>query len=345
MLGIASHQWLSLLGILLACTLFHFFFVRNTTQLILCSLFTLTGAYLYHQEWQKYHDFYEFVADKKITITGTIIDSNETVINHKKTTVLTLTTTTIATENQTKKCNKLLMLYTKCNKTIIVGDTVTFTDISCKLPSSHDFQQYQIKEQIIATIFDDELNYSIDYRPSWSLRLWIWQHKQRLLHSVKEKFSTDSFRFFSSLFLGNRACIKNELEETNEQFKIWGISHFLARSGLHLVLFLIAWQTVFATIPLPLVLKHIIMLLLSTLYFLLSWSSTPFIRAFALFMLGKICFFNKTPFHLLHYLTLVCFAFLLYCPLYLFFLDFQLTFVLTFALAWFNQLSTKQSLQ
>jgi hypothetical protein len=30
--------------------------------------------------------------------------------------------------------------------------------------------------------------------------------------------------------------------------------------------------------------------------------------------------------------------FLLYCPLYLFFLDFQLSFGLTFALAWLNQL-------
>ena len=45
------------------------------------------------------------------------------------------------------------------------------------------------------------------------------------------------FVFFHHFFLGNRACIKTELEETNEQFKVWGISHFLARSGLHLALF------------------------------------------------------------------------------------------------------------
>ncbi len=308
-------------------------------QLILCSFFILCGAWLHHKELSDYDTFYTKIDNKKCTVTGTIIDKNETTLNHQKTTAITIAIDEIATENDTQKSNKLMLFYIKCNNDIAVGDTVTFFDALCKKPSSDDFKRYQIKEQIIATSFDNNINYRIDHHPTWSLRHWLWNQKKQLLLGLEEKLSPDGFRFFSSLFLGNRAYIKNELEKTNDQFKTWGISHFLARSGLHLVLFIFIWQAVFCLIPLPFLIKQIIMLLLSCIYFVFTWTSAPFTRSFALFIFSKICLFNKTPFNVLHYLILVCFIFLLYCPLYLFFLDFQLSFALTFALAWFNQVT------
>ena len=293
---------------------------------------------MHHKELRDYDNFYTFTENKKVTITGTVIDKNETVSNHKKVTTVTIAIDTIATENYAQTSNKLLLFYTERNNNIAVGDTITFFDISCKRPSNESFQRYQIKEQIVATIFDKATKYIINYHPTWSLRYWIWNHKKRLLDSLAIKLSSNGFRFFSSLFLGNRACIKTELEETNEQFKVWGISHFLARSGLHLALFILIWHTIFCIIPLPLIIKQLIITLLSCIYFILTWTSAPFTRSFALFFINKLCLFTKTSFYLLHYVTLVCFCFLLYCPLYLFFLDFQLSFALTFALAWFNQL-------
>jgi competence protein ComEC len=310
-------------------------------QLLLCSLFTCAGSWLHHKELYDYDAFYTFVDNKKITITGTVIDKSEVINNYKKSTVITLAIDTIATNNSAQKSNKVILFYTESNNNAVVGDTVTFFNIRCKKPSSQSFQRYQIKEQIVATIFDNIPEYTVTYHPTWSLRYWIWNQKKRLLNGLAGKLSPNGFRFFSSLFLGNRACIKTELEETNEQFKTWGISHFLARSGLHLALFIFIWQAIFCVIPLPLMIKQIIISLLSCIYFILTWTSAPFTRSFALFTLNKVCLFTKTPFHLLHYLTLVCFGFLLYCPLYLFFLDFQLSFALTFALAWFNQLSTE----
>jgi len=324
-------------------------------QLILCSFFICAGAWLHHKELRDYDNFYELVHNKQITVTGIVIDKNEVVQHYKKATVLTVAIDTVATKgciqtsnptslSELQRAGKTMLFYTK-NNNITVGDTVTFYNICCKKPSSTSFQYYQMKEQIIATIFNDEPQYIINNHPTWSLRYWIWNQKKRLLDSVANKLSTNRFRFFSSLFLGNRACIKTELEETNEQFKIWGISHFLARSGLHLALFICIWQAIFCVIPLPLIIKQCIIALLSCIYFILTWTSAPFTRSFALFILNKLCLFTKTSFHLLHYLTLVCFCFLLYSPLYLFFLDFQLSFALTFALAWLNQLSAQHASQ
>ena len=345
-IGINYHFLLTLFAIIFLCILCGFFLAPHNyqaffRQALLCSFFIIAGALLHEREWHNYHDFYTSINGQNITITGTVTDLYETIVHYKKSTVITITAHNIATKNSCNKNNKTFIFYTKCNKNICVGDVITFLNVSCKKPSHEDFQRYQIKEQIIATLFDETISYHIEHRPTWSLRRWLWNQKNRLLHQLQNKLSPECFRFFSPLFLGNRTYIKNELEETNEQFKVWGIAHFLARSGLHLVLFIFIWQTLFSLMPLPLLVKQIFMLIISCIYFILTWTSAPFTRSFLLLVLHKLCFFNKISFHLVHYLTLVCLLFLLYCPLYLFFLDFQLSFSLTFALAWFNQVTTQ----
>jgi predicted membrane metal-binding protein len=345
-IGIIWHTlllpFLAVFTLLLCCaTLMHSQNHQLLKQIVICSFFSCFGAWLHKKELQDYDKFYTLVENQKINITGTVIDKNDVVSQFKKLSAITVAIDTIATKQQNHPSNKVVIFYTHCNTSTSVGDTITFHNITCKRPSSKDFQRYQIKEQVVATVFDNATKYTIDYHPAWSLRNWIWGQKKRLLETLTNKFSLNAFRFFSSLFLGNRACVKASLEETNEQFKIWGISHFLARSGLHLALFIMIWNTLFCFIPIPLVCKQLIITLLSFIYFILTWTSAPFTRSFALFIVGKLCLFTKTSFHLLHYVTLVCFCFLLYSPLYLFFLDFQLSFALTFALAWFNQLSAQ----
>lgn len=238
--------FLAILVLLLFCALFaHLKQLPFPKQLILCSFFVCTGAWLHQKELRDYDDFYTFAHNKKITVTGTVIDKSEVIQHYKKLTAITLAINDVATAQCTQTSNKTLIIYTESNNSTVVGDTVTFYNIYCKKPSNESFQRYQIKEQIVATIFDDAPSYTINNHPTWSLRYWIWSQKKRLLDSLANKLSPNGFRFFSSLFLGNRACIKAELEETNEQFKIWGISHFLARSGLHLALFIFIWQAIF----------------------------------------------------------------------------------------------------
>ena len=78
---------------------------------------------------------------------------------------------------------------------------------------------------------------------------------------------------------------------------------------------------------------------LSILYFILSWPSISFIRAFLIFLFTKYCNLHRHPTHFMHILLLTCCIVLLINPLQLFFLDFQLSFFLTFghwAPSWFH---------
>ncbi|MGB8366809.1 MAG: ComEC/Rec2 family competence protein, partial [Candidatus Babeliales bacterium] len=162
--------------------------------------------------------------------------------------------------------------------------------------------------------------------------------KQRLFKNIEKKMSSKTFLFFSSLFLGNRTIQKEKIQSMSEQFKKWGISHLLARSGIHLTIFIFTWQAIFSLIPLSFALKQYILILISIVYFIFSWPSISFIRAFSIFMLYQLCTIINRPTHFLHFCLLTCFLFLIFNPMQLFFLDFQLSFSLTFVLGWFNQL-------
>ncbi len=220
-----------------------------------------------------------------------------------------------------------------------VGDRIEVTNLICKPPKKNSFDTYMIKEKIAATIFTQAPTWQLIERPAFSPRRYIHNATLNLTAGLQKKLSRGAFSLFSSLFLGDTVTCKKQLERTKDQFRAWGIMHYLARSGLHLIIFIAVWQTLLCILPLPFLLKQLIMLLLSLIYFALSWSSISFMRALYTFILYKICILHKRPSHLVYLLSLVCFFVLLDNPMQLFFLDFQLSFTLTFALALFNQIS------
>lgn len=295
------------------------------------------GSFLLQKNIRDHEKVCSFIGKSLITLRGTVINKNNV---NQKWTVLEIAIHEIEKDHTIMTCNKSALLYSDDDTDVCVGDYCIFPNLKCSAAHTQDFTRYLIKEQVDIIAFAKTFNYTLEHRPNWSLRRYVYTHKMRLLDSLKLKLSPPTFLFFTSLFLGNRACIKELLEDTNEQFKTWGISHFLARSGLHLALFIFIWHLIFSCIPLSFGVKQFILTLLSILYFILTWTSAPFTRSFALFMINKLFLCLRIPFNLLHALTCVCLCFLLYCPLYLFFLDFQLSFALTFALAWFNQLSS-----
>jgi competence protein ComEC len=158
------------------------------------------------------------------------------------------------------------------------------------------------------------------------------------------KMSKKTSAFFSSLFLGYKKVDEREMSLLKEHFKWWGISHYLARSGLHMVIFSFVLHLFLRVIPITFLYKQIILLVLSLLYFFLSFPSVSFNRAFLTFLLFKMCILTQQQTHPLHLFTLTTFIILLINPWQLFFLDFQLSFGLTFALIWLNHLKSKQKL-
>lgn len=329
-------------------------FIAGTSLILfaLCKKFTLSlkkvaslpliffiGAFLYQHQVTTHQNFYLQFGNKPVTVIARV--TNIEITKHLKTKrSITLQIQKIKV-NQNNKWNaikKNVLLYTNSMTEMQVGDTVVIKNIVFKSPKNTSFTSYLIRGGIAGTAFVSNTNYQLLHRPTRSFSRWLFKQQQRLLSCLERKLSPHAFSFFSSLFLGNRTCAKEITQQTAEQFKRWGISHFLARSGLHLAIFILIWHTICSLIPISFRSKQIFLVVLSILYFILSWSSASFLRAFALFIFYKLCNLLKTPFHFLHMLTLICFVFLIINPIHLFFLDFQLSFTLTFALSWFNQI-------
>lgn len=208
-----------------------------------------------------------------------------------------------------------------------------------------DFNKYLIKSGIHGTLFCHHLTYTLLQRPTFSYARAINRCRNQLFDRVRSKMSEENAAFYSSLFLGNCHTYKKFLKGMKSDFGIWGLSHFLARSGLHLVLFIYLWHLLLGYIPIRSRNKYISMLALNAIYLLLSWSSLSFMRSFS-----SVCFyylahiFQQQP-STLHVITMITCGCLLLNPMQLFFLDFQLSFGLTFALAWIYQTYSWQQLK
>lgn len=235
-----------------------------------------------------------------------------------------------------------LYIYSKKYPSIAIADHIDIKHLSIKSPPSGDFKKYLLKEGVSGTAFVYKLETEIVYRPSFSVRRWLNEKKQLLIASLKNKMSKPVCALFCSLFLGESNQEKRIIQEKKVDFKVWGIVHHLARSGLHLAIFILCWFFLLSFLPIPFFIKHIMLIGLSVIYFLLSTPSISFVRAFHLFLLFAFGSLLKLPMTALHALILSGIITLLYNPYQLFFLDFQLSFYLTFCLAWLARLDKQK---
>lgn len=314
---------------------------KPTYYLLLIAIISASflAGYKRHQHLHNiYNNFYTHFANKSLDIICTI-DAIETNNKARFKNQITITIKKIKKQGTQswQQCNKKIYLYATKKNNMRVGDTIALGNIILKSISNSSFKDYLIKENIYATIFMTTCNPTHIKRPTYSLKRWVFEYKEAVLKKLQTILSPQTYKLVSSIFLGNPTT-KKYMDEEKMYLKMWGIVHYLARSGLHLILFILVWQTIMQCIPLPFKLKQIIILTIATIYFGLTWQSLSFNRAFATFILYKTYSFFTIQSHLLHCLTLICFITLLYNPMHLFFLDFQLSFGLTCALAWLSQL-------
>lgn len=236
-----------------------------------------------------------------------------------------------------------IALYVRSKDNLEVGDYIQMNELTFKDISNQSFKNYLAKEKIVATLFLEKFNFTVLEKPRFNINKSIFYLRESIFNSLKAKINRESFALFSSIFLGNRSSVKKEMETKKESFKIWGTSHYLARSGLHLVIFVIIWHFILSLLPISYRVKQIFLLFLILLYALLSWSSISFERALLMVIIYKFCLLTNTPSHYVHLIVLVTFGVLLINPLQFFFLDFQLSFGLTFALAWFNHIQSHKN--
>jgi competence protein ComEC len=240
--------------------------------------------------------------------------------------------------NNYQKANFNLQCYSLANTNTEVDDIIEIKNVKIKVPKDQSLSQntsyknYLIKEDLLSSLFFYKSRcIKILYTPKLSINRWLWNIKNNTYQRLKQKISPIVFTYFSLMFLGNTQ--HKNIDSMRHTFSYWGLSHYLARSGLHIVLFILIWTFLLRLIPISIRFKRSLLILICLIYKLFSWTSLPFTRAFYAFILteiGKIFNF-QTDF--LHLLSIVCLTILLFNPMQLFFLDFQLTFALTFALA------------
>ncbi len=226
-----------------------------------------------------------------------------------------------------------LRLYARYNFDCTIDDTVAIEAHALRNIAHQDpeFARYLMREEIDATVFPNKSEVLVLNHPksSWARSIHEWRSSCTL--KGLQSLSRTTQRLFGTIFLGKKTyMVSDPLRET---FMHWGLSHYLARSGLHITLLIITIQPLLQLIPAPMIIKHIFLLLFCLLYTIFSWSSISFIRSlffFVLNLLGIALIARQKS--SLHLLGLTCYAILMYNPFHLFFVDFQLSYALTAAL-------------
>jgi ComEC/Rec2-related protein len=314
------------------------FKIQPPRALIFSVVSFCAGAFIYNYHCAQHLQFINTYHKKTVSCAGTITDMCS--IDHPRFNyciTLTIDQLTTAPENPWQPCNKKIQIYTTKKQRLQVDDYIRLHNLTLKKPSNDSFNTYLIKEGIAATLFIPRIEYELIHRPTHSIARTFHSFKHTLFARLEEKIPDSTFPLFAALFLGNKTVSKNAHEEyPKDDFQIWGISHHLARSGLHMVIFIMLWELILSMLSCSFALKQCVLLCFACIYCVLSWSSVSFIRAFTTFLLYRVCVAFNVPINPLHILTIVCASVLAYNPMQLFFLDFQLSFGLTFALAWFN---------
>lgn len=305
-----------------------------------CALSFIGGTINYQRQMATHAELNNLIGSNEFEIIGHITNITN-IKNQRMAQSITITTEQIKMSSIVGtwvKAQKTIQLYTTQKTNLMVADCAHIKHLAIKTGKNNSYSFYLIKEQIDTSLFTPTVQYTLLNRPNYSIARLIFTLRNRILFQAQKKLTPQAFALFASIFLGNRVDSKKAMLEPKESYKIWGISHYLARSGLHLVIVVIVWDFLLNLIPISFLLKQIAMLFLAIFYCFCSWSSISFLRAFAVFILYKTCLITRLPINVLHLLSIVTLGVLIFNPAQLFFLDFQLSFGLTYALAWFNHI-------
>lgn len=161
---------------------------------------------------------------------------------------------------------------------------------------------------------------------------YLNQLKENFLKSIKSLFMINDNFFFETIFLGipSNNCPYRNL------FLIWGISHYLARSGLHIQIAINILISFFLFLGFSYFTSIIIQLLFLFIFYFFTFPSISFFRAFIMFFLFVICKLLRLPTTSIHTISITIIITFLFYPFSFLQLSTQLTFFTTFILALIN---------
>jgi hypothetical protein len=305
------------------------------------SIFFL-GALRYQQRVDNFNAFHRVIGRRPVYLTANVIDC-EPSYRQEGAFVATLALTDDKNKNSAIAGHRFLINISG-KPPFEVGDTVAMQKVFFRPPpDKSEYCNYLIKEGLVAHIRSRPESFTVVEHPPRSFYRSVSLLRNRILESAKNRLSPKTFALFTSIFWGKHAVNQRQLNNIREEFRPWGILHYLARAGLHLTMLIMLLQKAITFLPLPFMVRTVLGAVLIGAYALLSWSSISFTRAVLVFFLLVLCTLLWTPSHGLYRLTLACFLILLINPLQLFFLDFQLSFLVTFVFMWLPALTKAQN--
>jgi len=263
-----------------------------------------------------------------LTIKGIIEQVNHSTLTKDQTTIIIKSSHIHTRQSSLKNSKKISIFFpTTFAQKIKEGDIITIYDIQLEQPKSQsDYELYLIKEGFWATGRSTKhTQFTCQKQPP--------SFQQKFLCLLKKQLSKKSRSLFDPLFLGKKEKNKSSLDVQHKSI-YWGIAHHMARSGVHLailfgLIMLLLHYTQFAYIY-----RYAACVILLTTYALISQSSISFLRALCMILLYIFAKILKKIPSSLHTLTLTTLLTLFYNPMQLFFLDFQLSFGITYIIIW-----------
>jgi competence protein ComEC len=145
----------------------------------------------------------------------------------------------------------------------------------------------------------------------------------------------------NALFLGQRQMISND---TYKSFTNSGTIHILAISGLHIGLLMLLLGVLLKPLKLFKIGKNLlpfVLIILLWSYAFLTGMSSSVVRSVTMFSLISIAIYSNRVANTFHVLIISLFLLLMYDPLYIFDVGFQLSYLAVFAIVWIKPLFGK----
>jgi ComEC/Rec2-related protein len=192
-----------------------------------------------------------------------------------------------------------------------------------------------MKESIWAIAHTKKLSYRTIKKPSL-LRQQIDQLCSLPVQVTNTFLSPLTHSLYLSIFCGKK--IKSPITTKMKRlFQYWGISHHLARSGLHLIILVSLLLFSLSFIAISGTKKQIFIATVLYFYYIMTFPSIAFMRAFYMYLFYILCKQLKIPGNPQHILLVTTLIILACNPYHLFFLDFQLSFSITLLILYFSQ--------
>lgn len=290
-------------------------------------VFSISALSLYlHQDIHRKNHYTNFLVKETNLIKGVIIESlkpnefyNRYIIE-------------IDSFEQQKSSGKILVYFSKKNKdTIQIGDRVLFQNSIKPIqknynPDTFDYSKYMANQNVFHQTKCFENDYIISGKVK-NFSFHIDKLRQKLVHSFdKHHFSTRTKSIVNALLLGQKQQIDST---TLNDYKNSGVIHVLAISGLHIGIIYAFFNFIFGFLnrfDKGKTIKLFVILFLLWVFALVSGMSPSITRAVTMFSLIAIGTFLNRKNYLFNAVAGSFLILLVYNPMYLFDVGFQLSY-------------------